>query len=700
MNRTKLEKLLANKNFLRFTIAMTACIALLAIGFAVAANAEVAPPTGESIVPTVTVVNIPQGAGLCADLEKTPALADFVGTTVKIVFPEGYSGSVGTAGKSVTLEVTNENTTLKSTERYALEEDSLCYDIATKCTLEITDGDEKYNVIIHLAPGGSELPDLVTAWACFGFRSGNSDNIAVSDNTVLLPYDESHSIVTDNDGFVILTNGANAASVIGYEGTGGNITLPTTVSVGSGTAPVTKIYPYALRDTDIFTSVTVPEGYTEIGKGSLIYCKNLASISLPASLTEIKGENIFSNPDLTAINVASGNENYRDDNGVLYFTLKSDGATLSTLVKYPPAKMDSSYTIADDTNVVNNYAFADAKNLSEVNVSKNVKSIGNYAFSGCENLSKVIFDPDCSINCIGEYAFSYCPKLTDIVIPASDSFDYIPEGAFCGDKSLSSFTIPDTVKALGYIAFAGTGLTELTIPESVSHISDHCFYDCDKLGTLRTSYNLTSFGFEPFIGVDDNLTVYGDKNSAAERYFTYYGFNFISTGNEVCPIDVTGFVPALFFDYEFLVTVTVKDSSGTLVNKADAVPINGYGAYAYHFNVTPVTAYFPLEKTKDYTIEVKQPGCLPVTVTNFTYGTDTLPEIALVRGNVNNDGHINIDDLTAFLPNFRKPIEDVDTPEGHCYNFDDDFDQYINIDDLTIILQNFRKSAQTIDADK
>ena len=57
----------------------------------------------------------------------------------------------------------------------------------------------------------------------------------------------------------------------------------------------------------------------------------------------------------------------------------------------------------------------------------------------------------------------------------------IGPGAFSDCIFLEKVELPDTMESLGPDAFRRTGLTEISIPESLLEIGQGAFYDCDKL---------------------------------------------------------------------------------------------------------------------------------------------------------------------------------------------------------------------------
>ena len=78
---------------------------------------------------------------------------------------------------------------------------------------------------------------------------------------------------------------------------------------------------------------------------------------------------------------------------------------------------------------------------------------------------------------IGEAAFEDYSGLTSITIP--ESVTSIGSSAFSRCSSLTSITIPNSVTSIGSSAFSRcSSLTSITIPNSVTSIGNSAFYGC------------------------------------------------------------------------------------------------------------------------------------------------------------------------------------------------------------------------------
>ncbi len=88
------------------------------------------------------------------------------------------------------------------------------------------------------------------------------------------------------------------------------------------------------------------------------------------------------------------------------------------------------------------------------------------------------------VTAIGNSAFEECSGLTSITIP--DSVTSIGGYAFAYCDGLTSITIPNGVTSIGNFAFCGcTGLTSITIPNGVTSIGNYAFAYCDGLTSIK-----------------------------------------------------------------------------------------------------------------------------------------------------------------------------------------------------------------------
>lgn len=80
------------------------------------------------------------------------------------------------------------------------------------------------------------------------------------------------------------------------------------------------------------------------------------------------------------------------------------------------------------------------------------------------------------------------------------SEEYIPQRKFYKQKSLTNYEIGETIKSIGRLAFAESGLRSVNIPEGVIKIEYGAFMSCTNLGTVTIADTVESIGTKAFEG--------------------------------------------------------------------------------------------------------------------------------------------------------------------------------------------------------
>ena len=180
-------------------------------------------------------------------------------------------------------------------------------------------------------------------------------------------------------------------SLIKYNGSGGSITIPKSVTAIGSEAFFGRI--------DL-TGVSIPDSVTEIGSYAFGNCISLISMKIPDSVTYIDNYAFAGCANLASITIPSN---------VAFIGI---GA-------FEGCKKLSSITLPDSITEISNYTFFGCTNLTSIAIPSGVANIGSYSFYNCRNLTDVSLSS--GVTSINKWAFANCPKLTEVAIPKSVS---------------------------------------------------------------------------------------------------------------------------------------------------------------------------------------------------------------------------------------------------------------------------------------
>ncbi|MBR7032929.1 MAG: leucine-rich repeat protein, partial [Clostridia bacterium] len=332
----------------------------------------------------------------------------------------------------------------------------------------------------------------------------------------------------DPDGYFVYEISDGTATVTGYNGPGGDVSIPAEL----GGYPVTGIGSNAFKGCKTLTGITVPAGITNIGSWAFSGCTALEVLSLGGGVKSI-GSYAFSNcTSLTYVDfpdsvTSIGYDAFYSCTSLAGIGYPVNWTSVPTGYNGGPFEGCTSLTsvsIPDGVTSVPAYAFSDCSVLTSVEIPDSVTSIGSDAFENCTSLSSVTI-PD-SVTSIGSYAFRGCTALE--VLSLGEGLESIGSYAFSNCTSLTYVDFPDSVKSIGYNAFYGctslagigypvnwtsvptgynggpfegcTSLTSVAIPDGVTSVPAYAFSDCGVLASVEIPDSVTSIGSNAFRG--------------------------------------------------------------------------------------------------------------------------------------------------------------------------------------------------------
>lgn len=293
------------------------------------------------------------------------------------------------------------------------------------------------------------------------------------------------------------------------------------------------------------TSVTIPDGMTEIPENFLNMCESLTDVTMGSGVKVI-GKSAFAG--CTALEdiaipssvTAIGDYAFSHCKGIKKITIPDRVSSIGVGAFYEAGiekiKLPSGLT------EIGEKAFY-ATPLEEINIPKSVKTIGKNAFAQCAELKKLTISDKTRVNAS---AFSGCKALDDVTVDGemsrdlfealnrgtpyiqkySDNYDgdfvifdgclskykgtdknpVIPEGVTeLGEQAfqntaIDSVTFPTTkIAEIPSYCFKGSQIKEITIPSTVGKVKEMAFYGCMYLEKLTIEDGVESVQDNAFI---------------------------------------------------------------------------------------------------------------------------------------------------------------------------------------------------------
>ena len=203
--------------------------------------------------------------------------------------------------------------------------------------------------------------------------------------------------------------------------------------------------------------------------------------------------------------------------------------------------------------------------VTSVTIPASVTEIGSNAFAGCTNLTSVNYAGDWSNLTIQ----SGNPAVQDAANAPLFDFEFTPDNTavivtnYKYNGAAADVTIPSRyqgkpVTTIGHAAFFNSAVTSVTIPDSVTSISDSAFINCPQLTNISIPNSVTYIGFSAFNSCTSlkSITLPSSLSSISKALFS--GCSQLTTIH--IPVSVTSIGNCAFDDCPSLMTVTYPGS--------------------------------------------------------------------------------------------------------------------------------------------
>ena len=212
-------------------------------------------------------------------------------------------------------------------------------------------------------------------------------------------------------------------------------------------------------------------------------------------------------------------------------------------------------------------AFKNCFNLTEIYLGPEVKTIGANAFADCSCVDYIYYNCNIEGSILSNKVFfkniGYNTDGCEVVI--GKNVTKINNNLFGGSlgvyNNITSITIGDNVKSIGAKSFSSCeNLLSIDIPEGVTTISSYAFQNCSNLTSIVLPSSITSIGSGAFSGCTKVSTLYYNANITSDYTKTnslYKDLGVDVGGVEIIIGDTVSNLPAyMFYNCENVISVT------------------------------------------------------------------------------------------------------------------------------------------------
>lgn len=408
--------------------------------------------------------------------------------------------------------------------------------------------------------------------------------------------------ITGRAQFTYSINGGRgnfSVTITGYTGSGGNVTIPSSIKVNLLAYAVTAIGFGAFAYNTNITSITIPDSVTDIGDDAFEYSamtnanlgngvtsigydaftlSGLTSVTIPASVTNINRETFMLCSYLTSVTIGSGVTSIGDDAFEYCIAL-----TNITFLGNPPTLGSAVFgvggTLLDpalDPATVYYYLGATGWGSTYGNLpTEELFTSGNFEFAVTNGALMLI-------GYTGPGGAVTIPSSFTIVDQSGhellETVTAIGALALNGNTAITGVTIPGGVTSIGALAFGScSSLTSITLPVNVRSLDAGAFSNCTELASISLG-SVKSLGINAFEGCT-HLSKIVIPNSVTNvdvgAFSNCYGLTNVVIGNEV--INLGSYA---FYNCSGLTSVTIPAS------------VTSIGSYAFAFGYVLKSLYF------------------------------------------------------------------------------------------------------------
>lgn len=231
----------------------------------------------------------------------------------------------------------------------------------------------------------------------------------------------------------------------------------------------------AFCDCQSITGIVLPDSLESVGVHAFAYCVRVPNMVMPAGVSHIPGYAFWGNSmDYTLF---LGDRPIIDEGN-------GDMGTCYYLPAHAASWQEGTYALPWGSDLCGEdvhwyYDYGTLSIFGEGDMEDIATHAGVPWYEYADQITKVVVGE--GVTGVGAYAFAGLTKLSTAELP--ESLTRLGAYAFAGDTALKSVTLPENLETVEIRAFFQSGLTEITVPGSVTSLGESAFQYCPALKT-------------------------------------------------------------------------------------------------------------------------------------------------------------------------------------------------------------------------
>ncbi len=267
-----------------------------------------------------------------------------------------------------------------------------------------------------------------------------------------------------------------------------------------------------------------------LNEATIMKCDNYISgdVVIPSTLggatvTKIHGDNKYLNY----------NGAFKECSRMTSLVIPDTVTEIGEYAFYRCSKM-TSVDLGKGVKTIGRHAFEFCSALKTVTIPDNVTSVGECAFYGCNTLTEASIGANADI---GKTVFRSCGKLGEITVSENNPYVSVEDNvlfnkdktrllAFAAANGITDYTVPETVTSIDdYVFYNNKNITSVTFGSALKEIGDYAFGSCSALGSVNFSDGIEIIGDYAFNACSSLTSITIPDSITAIGYSAFYGCN-------------------------------------------------------------------------------------------------------------------------------------------------------------------------------